>query len=147
MFADIVRVLPDLTSCMAKAVRLVNIVAFLSSFAFASGSCPITLLSGAGDATSIAITFQNAGKLPIRQLEFNCTPVQRQPHKGQHTCREANALFFPGMQYTVSYPYPRGVPERMRVSLKSITLSNGYVWKPSQRQPCRVLRINLDKVR
>jgi hypothetical protein len=131
---------------MPKAALSLIIFSFLTSLAFASGSCPITLLSGTGDATSIAITFQNAGKLPIRQLEFNCVPVQRQAHRAQHnTCREANALFFPGMEYTVRYSYPRGLPEQIQVSLKSVTLSNGYVWKPSQRQSCRVLRIKPEK--
>jgi hypothetical protein len=54
-------------------------------------------------------------------------------------------LFFPGMQYTVNYPYPAGVAERIRISLKSATLSNGYVWTPSRRQVCRVLRVDPKK--
>src|SRR5436190_18828927 len=87
-----------------KTTLLALSAAFLSSFAFAGDTCPITLIGGTGDATSIAITFENAGKLPIRQLEFNCVPVRTQPHKAEHACREANALFFPGMQYTVNYP-------------------------------------------
>ena len=128
--------------CMAKPALLLVIFSFLSPPAFAGGPCPVTLLSATGDANSISITFQNVGKLPIRELEFNCVPVQQHAEKAQPTsCREANALFFPGMEYTVSYPYPGGVPERILVALKSLTLSNGYVWKPSQRQLCRELRI------
>lgn len=129
---------------MSKAIRflIISISPILASVAFASDPCPITLLSATGDAGSIAITFQAAGKLPIRQLEFNCVPAQQQARKARYThCREANALFFPGTEYTVSYPYPRGRPERIRVSLKSATLSNGYVWTPSKRQVCSVLRI------
>lgn len=127
---------------MPKAVFLLVIFSFLSSPAFTSGACPITLLSATGDASSIVITFQNVGKLPIRELDFNCIPSQQHAHQDQHaSCREENALFFPGMEYTVSYPYPGGLPGRVTVSLKSATLSNGYVWKASQHPPCGTLKI------
>ena len=129
--------------CMVKAAPRVVIFMLVSSFAFAGSPCPLALLSGTDDASSFAITFQNVGKLPIRQLEFSCAPVRQHAHGDQNTsCRERNALFFPGMEYTVSYPYPRGRPERIVVSLRSATLSNGYVWKPSQHQLCRALRID-----
>ena len=131
---------------MAKKAVVLAIFLSLSPFAVASGSCPINLLSGTGDASSIAITFQNVGKLPIRELELNCVPFQQPVHKtGPTGCHEANALFFPGMEYTVSYPYPSGRSERLRISLRSVTLSNGYVWKPSRPQLCRVLEIDPKK--
>ena len=68
----------------------------LSSMTCAFGVCPVMMVSGVGERDNIVVTFRNAGKLPIRQLEFNCTPVQ--PHVvGQtNACRERNALFYPG---------------------------------------------------
>ena len=131
---------------MSKGILLVIIAGSLTASALTGDPCPITLLSGTGDANSIAVTFQNMGKLPIRQLEFNCIPLQLKAYRARPgACREANALFFPGMQYTVNYPYPRGIPERIRVSVKSIRVSNGYVWRPSRTQSCGVLKINPKK--
>lgn len=112
-----------------------------TSLADASSPCPVTLISAAGEPDAIAVTFRNAGKLPIRRLEFNCTLVHGQIHKAERTpCREENALFFPGAEYTVRYPYPDGVPRPFVVSLKSVTSSDGYIWKPSKREACRILR-------
>jgi hypothetical protein len=131
---------------MAKAVLILVVFPFLNLLAFGSGSCPINLLSAGGDANSISITFQNVGKLPIRQLEFDCVPLQESARKDQRiTCREANALFFPGMEYTVSYPYPNGISSRILVSVKSIMLSNGYVWKPSKNDRCGELRVDFNR--
>ena len=111
--------------------------------ASATGSvCPVMLVSGTGERDAMVITFRNAGKLPIRRLEFNCTPVRG--HSGKRLrrpCREENALFYPGPEYTVRYPYPGGRAEPVVVSLRSVKLSDGTVWKPSKRQPCRALRI------
>jgi hypothetical protein len=131
---------------MVKAALLPVISPVLSLLAFGSGTCPINLLQADRDANSISITFQNVGKLPIRRLEFDCAPLQEPGHKEQPiTCREANALFFPGMEYTVSYPYPKGVSGRILVSVKSITLSDGYFWKPSKNDRCGELRVDLHR--
>ena len=131
---------------MAKAALFLVIFLFLNLLAFGSGSCPINLLGADGAANSISITFQNIGKLPIRQLEFACVPLQEPVHKEQRiSCRETNALFFPGMEYTVSYPYPNGISGRILVSVKSITLSTGYFWKPSKNDRCGELRVDLNR--
>lgn len=125
---------------LALATALI-LTLFVAS-ADASLPCPLTLVSGAGNGDAIIVTFRNAGKLPIRRLEFNCTLVHAQADKAQGAVyREANALFFPGATYTVRYAYPGGVPRPVLVSVRSITLSDGYVWNPSRRQTCRVLRI------
>ena len=127
---------------MLRAIQLAVLAVSLVALADASSSCPVTLISGGGDPDAIIVTFRNAGKLPIRQLEFNCTPIHAQSQKTQRgLCLEKNALFFPGMEYTGRYTYPGGIPGPVLVSLKSVTLSDGYIWKPSQRQPCRVLKI------
>jgi hypothetical protein len=125
-------------------VTLAALAMFGVAVTYASGSvCPVMLVSGTGDADAIVVTFRNVGKLPIRQLEFKCTPAGAQADKGQRAhCREENALFYPGMEYTVRYPYPGGVRRAVLVTVKSVTLSEGYVFKPSKRQPCRTLSIS-----
>jgi hypothetical protein len=50
-------------------------------------------------------------------------------------------MFFPATPYEVRYPYPDGVPVPVLVSVKSVTLSDGYIWNPSKHQKCRTLRI------
>ncbi|HTC95339.1 MAG TPA: hypothetical protein VK699_17975 [Terriglobales bacterium] len=133
---------------MSKGGQLAVAVAFFVSLAHAIGTCPVTLVSGTGDVDGISITFRNAGKLPIRRLEFNCTLVRAQAHKSQSIpCREENALFFPGTEYTVKYPYREGTPRPILVSLKSATSADGYVWKPSKRLPCRSLKIHPRKTK
>lgn len=102
--------------------------------------CPVMLVSGMGDKDGIVLTFRNSGKLPIRRLELNCSLPGAATSARSMACIEKNALFYPGVEYTLRYPYPRPVPQ-VTVSVKSATLSDGYVWKPSKRQPCRVLRI------
>jgi hypothetical protein len=127
---------------MSEAIQLAMLALLFAPLATASGSCPVTLLTGAADPGAFSVTFMNAGKLPIRRLEFDCMVANTQAHKAERAlCREQNALFFPGTEYTVRYPYPGGIPRSVRVSLKSVTSSDGYIWKPSQRQPCRVLKI------
>jgi hypothetical protein len=137
------RFLCYLAGCMSKAMKIAVLAMFGGAVAYAGGSpCPVMLVSGTGDETAIVVTFRNVGKLPIRQLEFNCTPAGTEARKGQRArCREANALFYPGMEYTVRYPYPGGVRRAVVVTVKSVTVSEGYVFKPSKRQPCRTLRI------
>jgi hypothetical protein len=94
------------------------------------------MVSGSADGDQIVVTFRNAGKLPIRRLEFACASGGR-----TGICREGNALFYPGMQYTVRYPYPRGKRAVVTVAVKSLMMANGFVFKPSKKQPCRTLRI------
>jgi len=132
-------------SCyMSRAIQLATLALFLAPLAGASSSCPVTLLSGAGTPSSISVTFTNAGKLPIRRLEFNCKMVDTQADKAQSTqCYVKNALFFPGTQYTVNYSYPSGVSGPVRVSLRSVAFADGHTWKPFRSESCRVLKIYL----
>lgn len=115
----------------------------LGSLANAAGRCPVTLASGTGSRDSLSITFMNAGKLPIRRLEFNCKLLG--DRSDSIHCAEENALFYPGTQYTVTYAHQARVTERAEVSLKSITFSDGYVWKPNRAISCRVLNFELKK--
>lgn len=122
------------------------LVVVLGSLAHSEIRCPVTLISGMGDSNSVSITFRNTGKLVVRQLEFNCKlPDNRIYKSASLSCGERNALFFSGMDYTVSYPYQGHLPARVRVSLKSVTFSDGSVWKPPQAASCRVLQMTLRK--
>jgi hypothetical protein len=129
---------------MMKAITLAACLLSVS-LAYAS-SCPVTLVSGMADVDGIVLTFWNSGKLPIRNLEFDCTSVRAAQPGQRMACREKNALFYPGTEYTLRYPYPRGT-RQVTVSVKSATLSNGYVFKPSKRQPCRTLRISPERTK
>jgi len=130
---------PALVNSMTKAI---TVAAYLlaASLAYAS-SCPVMLVSGMRDVDGIVVTFRNAGKLPIRDLEFNCSLARAAQPPQRMACREKNALFYPGMEYTLRYPQPRGTGQ-VTVSVKSATLSDGYVFRPSKRQSCRTLRIS-----
>jgi hypothetical protein len=128
--------------CMSRAIAFVLTVVLLASQAEAKSDCPVTLISGAGDPDTIAITFRNIGKLPIRRLDFKCRAVNAKTGRAQSGhCSELNVSFIPGAEYTVSYPYPNGKPVRTLVSLRSVTFSDGHTFKPSKRDPCRELKI------
>ncbi len=118
-------------------ISIIGILLYISGRAIAV--CPVMLISGVGQSDGIVLTFRNSGKLPIRHLEFSCksSPSQRD----SNACREANALFYPGMQYTVRYPYPSGSAKTVTLAVKSVTTSDGFTWKPTKKQPCRTLRI------
>jgi len=122
---------------MWRKPAIVGIVFLVS--ARAGAVCPVVVVTGVGDSDGIAVTFRNLGKLPIRQLEFDCQWAQSRPRTS--ACREANALFYPGVEYTVRYPYPGGQAATVTLAVKSVTTSDGLVWRPSKRQPCRSLRI------
>ncbi len=118
-------------------ISIIGILLFGSANAFAV--CPVMIVSGVGEPDGIVLTFRNSGKLLIRQLEFSCK--SRPDQHDSNACREANALFYPGMQYTVRYPYPGGQAKTVTVAVKSVTTSDGFIWKPTRKQPCRTLRI------
>jgi len=128
---------------MLERIRLAVLVVLLGQLANAAGRCPVTLVSASGTLDSLSITFMNAGKLPIRRLEFNCKPIG--DRSDNIRCGEDNALFYPGMEYTVTYAHKARAPERVRVSLKSLTSADGFVWKPNPAVSCRVLRVELKK--
>ena len=88
------------------------LVLVLAPFADASSPCPLTLIGGEISPHSLTLSFWNAGKLPIRGVELNCTLIRAQTKTQSIPCREQNALFFPGPEYTVSYTYAGGCPGR-----------------------------------
>jgi len=111
-------------------------------------SCPVTLLSGSGEPNSISVTFRTMGRLPIRRLEFTCTRVGVKTVKAQQAqCYEPNASFVPRSVYTVSYVIPGSAPGTVLVKVKSVTFSDGRIWKPTKREPCRALNIKLPRAK
>jgi len=103
-------------------------------------ACPVMLVSGAGRAGAIDLTFRNRDKLPIRRLEFTCKMANAPAKSALVPCYEPNASFLPNGQYTLTYGVPSGRGPVL-VSVKSAMFSDGRTWKPSKRDPCRVLRI------
>jgi len=127
---------------MSKALPLALLALAFASRGETKSSCPIMLVGGAKDQDTISVTFRNTGKVPIRRLEFSCR-LTSPPAKGvgQARCYEPNASFLPVGEYTVSYAIPGGSRGTVLVSVKSVTFSDGRVWKPTKRDPCHTLSI------
>src|SRR5512140_1924833 len=103
--------------------------------------CPVAMVSGTGARDGITITFRNQTKSPIRRLEFRCAVVPSGRKTTPGACVESNALFYPGGEYTVNYPYPGGVPRPVMVTVQSVLLMDGFTWKPTKHDVCRGLKI------
>ena len=106
---------------------------------WAATACPVSLVDGKADRDGIVLSLRNKGKLPIQQLEFNCTPATS-PTAHRPTCHEETGLFFPGTEYTISFAYPNRAGSIL-VSLKAARLSDGSFWMFKRDQSCRPLRI------
>src|SRR3954453_18953921 len=124
------------------AVRLLILELLLVSFAVAGPPCPVMMVRGSGDHGGFHLAFRNMGKLAIRALDFNCTATNRRTGKLRAgLCREGNGMFYPGPEYNLTFAYPNGKPEQVKVTVKSALLMDGYLWRPSKGQACRALRI------
>lgn len=109
--------------------------------ALTQSPCPVLLVSGTADQNLISITFMNMGKLPIRQLEFNCGPRNVVRNTADLSlCRENNALFYSGQEYTLQYA-THDRSHNIQISVNSVTLSDGHVWEPSRGNSCGALTI------
>ncbi len=127
---------------MANCWRRILIVCLVcASFqhSWAVIACPVSLVDGKTDQEGIVLSFRNKGKLPIQQLEFDCTPT-RSPTAHRPTCHEETGLFFPGTDYTISFAYPNRAGSIL-VSLKAARLSDGSIWIFKRDQSCRPLRV------
>ena len=129
---------------MSKALPLALLALAFVSRGETKSSCPIMLVGGAKDQDTISVTFRNTGKFPIRRLEFSCR-LTSPPAKGvgQAPCYEPNASFLPVGEYTVSYAIPGGSRGTVLVSVKSVTFSDGHIFKPTKRDPCKTLTIRM----
>ena len=102
--------------------------------------CPVSLVEGKADQDGIVLSFRNKGKLPIQELEFDCTPASS-PTAHRPNCHVETGLFFPGTDYTSSFAY-RNRAGSIQVSLKAARLSDGSTWIFNRDQRCRPLRID-----
>jgi hypothetical protein len=127
----------------SKAIALI-LLALLP--AFPARACPVMLVSGSGHAGAIDLTFRNRDRLPIRRLEFTCKMANAPAKTALVPCYEPNASFLPGGQYTLTYGVPIGRGPVL-VSVKSAMFSDGHTWKPSKRDPCRVLKIPMPRAK
>jgi hypothetical protein len=109
-------------------------------------ACPVMLVSGSGRAGAIDLTFRNRDRLPIRRLEFTCRVANATAKTAPVPCYEANASFLPGEQFTLTYGVPSGRGPIV-VSVKSVMFSDGRTWKPTKRDPCRVLKIQVPRAK
>jgi hypothetical protein len=106
----------------------------------ASIACPVMLYSGKVDQGTVSIRFMNRGKVPIRQLDLDCGPLQGQKAR-LFNCHTEAGVFYPGTSYALSFSYPGKVPRTIQVSLQTVLLPDGYIWTATQDQPCRPLKI------
>jgi hypothetical protein len=133
---------------MRRALPLALLALVFAPRGETKSACPIVLVSGAKDQDTISVTFRNVGKVPIRRLEFNCTlPNSRTKAAGQARCYEPNASFLPVGEYTVSYGIPGGSRGAVLVSVKSVMFSDGHTFKPTKRDPCRLLTIRTPRAK
>jgi hypothetical protein len=137
---------------VSKAARFVILTLFLSPLLFSevrdTGGCPLLLVNATADSDAIAVTFRDMTRMPIRRLEFSCKWADARADKAHPTrCYEPNGSFMPRDEYTLRYPYQRGVGRRMLVSVKSVTFSDGHIWMPSRRESCRVLTVRLPRAK
>jgi hypothetical protein len=129
---------------MFKILKLASLLLLLIPPAEASSPCPVTLLRGTGTQDSFSVTFRQTARLPIRRLELNCNVGNnntREAKAHQLHCWEHNADFMPNMVYTLDYTYGGSRPNSIAVSVRSVTFSDGSIWKPSRRETCRALTI------
>ena len=103
-------------------------------------ACPVSLVEGKADQDGIVLSFRNTGKLPIQELELDCTPIGN-PTAHRLTCHTETGLFFPGTEYTSSFAY-RNRAGSIQVSLRAARLSDGSTWILNRDQRCRPLRID-----
>ena len=129
---------------MSKALPLALLALAFASRGDTKSSCPIMLVGGAKDQDTISVIFRNTGKFPIRRLEFSCR-LTGPPAKGvgKARCYEPNASFLPVGEYTVSYAIPGGSRGTVLVTVKSVTFSDGHIFKPTKRDPCKTLTIRM----
>mgnify|MGYP003694811803 CR=1 FL=1 len=123
----------------ARDISIIGIFASLVS-PDALAVCPVMIVSGVGESDGIVLTSSQ-----LRQTSHPAIGVQLQiaaesTRLRTHATRPMLS-FYPGMQYTVRYPYPDGKAKPVTLAVKSVTTSDGFTWTPSKKQPCRTLRI------
>ena len=108
--------------------------------ALAQIPCPVMLVSGRLRQDRVEVTFRNQGKLPLEELSFSCSPAPREP-RGL-TCHTETGVFYPGLQYSIDFPYPGANKARVLITVKEALQSSGAIWNSrSSSTECHPLRI------
>jgi hypothetical protein len=126
---------------MWKAIALAALIVIPLQQSQAQTPCPIRLISGDADQDSVKLSFMNKGKLPIQQLSLSCTPRPMNQKTRDAICHTESGLFYPGMEYSIDFPYPAATRHTIAISLKTARLAGGVIWTSRPSQSCRTLRI------
>jgi hypothetical protein len=123
-------------------ILLTSVLTFHSlSASDADVPCPLTFLSGSVTQHVVSVTFRNAGKKTIRELDLDCKAVDLDADKAHPGhCFEEGANFLPGHQYTTRYSFVGPKLGAVLMSVKGVTFGDGVKWKPSKDSGCKALK-------
>jgi hypothetical protein len=104
-------------------------------------ACPVMIFDGKADQETLGLKLMDKAKVPTRQLEFYCTPLNGSSAR-RTVCHVEAGIFYPGTSYPVRFNYAAKGVHTILVTLKSVELSEGYIWTSTHDQSCRPLRIS-----
>jgi hypothetical protein len=128
-------------AALSKCLAIACLVAFLAKHAHAEIACPVMIFDGKVDHEELELTFMDTAKVPIRQLEFYCTPVSGHTAR-RSVCHVETGMFFPGTPYPIRFSYATKGARTILLSLRLVQLSEGFMWTSTHDQACRSLRIS-----
>jgi hypothetical protein len=126
-----------LSRCLAAVCLLILVV----QYAHAEIACPVMMFNGKSEQGDLGLTFMNTAKVPIRQIEFYCTPISGHAAR-RSVCHIEAGIFYPGTPYPIRFSYATKGARTILVSLRTAQFSEGYLWISTHDQPCRSLRIS-----
>jgi hypothetical protein len=112
----------------------------LAQHSHAEIACPVMIFDGKAGQETLSLKLMDKAKVPIRQLEFYCTPLNGSPAR-RTVCHVETGIFYPGTSYPVRFNYAAKGAHTILMSLRSVQLSEGYIWTSTHDQACRSLRI------
>jgi hypothetical protein len=136
---------PAIRTAPVALLRYLAAVCLLILFAqrsLAEIACPVMIFDGKADQEILSLKLMDKAKVPIRQLEFYCTPLNGSS-ASRTLCHVETGIFYPGTSYPVRFNYAAKGAHTILLSLKSVELSEGYLWTSTHDQACRPLRISM----
>jgi hypothetical protein len=142
---DVWRIMkPTMRTALAALLRSLAAVCLLILFAqrtHAEIACPVIIFDGKADQEDLGLTLMNTAKVPIRQLEFYCTAVGGHSAR-RSVCHVETGIFYPGTPYPIRFSFASKGARTVLVSMRSVQLSESYLWTAIHDQACRSLRIS-----
>jgi len=126
---------------LSRCLAAVCLPLLFVQYAHAEIACPVMMFNGKSEQGDIRLTFMNTAKVPIRQIEFYCTPISGHPAR-RSVCHVETGIFYPGTPYPIQFSYATKDARTILVSLRSAQLSEGYLWTSTHDQACRSLKIS-----